>query len=321
MTSDGKSPDEWNYKKWEFLVGQQPAKILNDFFLEMHGYLEEEELRKLPVVIVCSNNGLELQIPAGAMVSMIEYIPPEYHLLKAIDHAVISLYLWARTRASPYGRYPREAQAATTILPEFAKLELQVKEMFHDPDLVQRQLKILNVASIFQKKLAEAEAEEKYFHKVIDIAKDIQEITPLLMENAKDASIMQLNHLHSQVDKWQKHFSDSQWNELTVLVLGGPMPRIGEVTMQYFSHRTGKQPEHNEFFKCPVQIESEKKKSRRLIYAENIKDSEEAIKLLGKILVAESIGVDIFQDKNRLKYDLLAEAGLTHLLENCCDKK
>lgn len=56
---------------------------------------------------------------------------------------------------------------------------------------------------------------------------------------------------------------------------------------------------------------------RKLIYAENVKDIEEAFALLGEHNVAQVFGKDIFEQDNKMLYDLLAEEAAEWLQRKC----
>lgn len=149
----------------------------------------------------------------------------------------------------------------------------------------------------------------------------------MLLEVASEASYFQLDALHEQVQIWKKQIPTDDWNQLAAVIMGPSMPRIGEVTMQYFSRLTGKPLEvintnypwinSANYPKDDVQPS---KKGRRLVYAENIALEKDALDLLATHIIDEDIGSAFFNDKMRMHCDLLSEAA-SKRLEEKCDKE
>lgn len=122
-------------------------------------------------------------------------------------------------------------------------------------------------------------------------------VAPLVLANADDAAKLQLDMLHALVRRWRQELSPDEWQRLYVLVLGGKLPRAGNLQYAYFVEALG-----------PGSAD------RRVIYAEGIFDQPGALALLATIVTDRRAGVTFFADETRLERDLLSDAARAYLL-------
>lgn len=127
------------------------------------------------------------------------------------------------------------------------------------------------------------------------------------------------------MQSWKAQIPEEDWNRLAVVVTGASMPRIGEVTMQYFARLTGKPMEilgaknypWINGVNYPTDDVTPAKRNRRLVYAENIFTEDAALNLLATTIIDEEIGKAFFDDNMRMHCDLLAESASKRLKEKC----
>lgn len=122
-------------------------------------------------------------------------------------------------------------------------------------------------------------------------------VAPLLLANADDAARLQLDGLHALAQRWRQELTPEEWHRLYVLVLGGKLPRAGNLQYAYFVEALG-----------PGSAD------RRVIYAEGIFDQAGALALLATIVTDRRAGVAFFADETRLERDLLSDAAQAYLL-------
>src|SRR5262249_23698126 len=116
-----------------------------------------------------------------------------------------------------------------------------------------------------------------------------REMASRVIEHATDAARAQLDTTHQQMTKWRGQLSADEWKALHVVIIGSPMPRKGNLAVQYFSRLLG-----------------EKGEGLRIVYAESLWDESKALNLLAVSLVDSNMAVDFFNDEMRMHIDLLA---------------
>ncbi len=124
----------------------------------------------------------------------------------------------------------------------------------------------------------------------------MRKLTPLLMANAAAAARAALDMLDHQVRAWKAELTPQEWNELTVIVVGRQLPRKDNMAVQYFARLLGQSGE-----------------GKRLIYAEGLGDEPRSLDLLATHRVDTQIGIDFFNDPNRMARDLLSDATRDYL--------
>src|SRR5262249_19028007 len=121
-------------------------------------------------------------------------------------------------------------------------------------------------------------------------------MAPLVMANAADAARADLDALHRLVRQWKAEMPAGDWDRLTVIVMGRPLPRKDNLAVQYFARLRG-----------------ERGGGRRVVYAESLFDEPKAVDLLATRLVDTQIGEDFFGDPTRMHRDLLGDAAGEYL--------
>jgi hypothetical protein len=160
-----------------------------------------------------------------------------------------------------------------------------------DPEQVARQRKILGACRRWLDSVVEARRcprEERVAF--------TRRMTPWVMSNAAEAARVELDALHRQVTLWRAQMSPEEWQRLSVVILGSPLPRRDNLAVQYFARLLGEPGE-----------------GRRIIYAESIHDESKALDLMATRAVDTGIGVDFFNDPLRMHRDLLADAARDYL--------
>jgi hypothetical protein len=97
--------------------------------------------------------------------------------------------------------------------------------------------------------------------------------------------------MHRQVFQWKSEMTGAEWERLHVIVMGSPLPRRGNLTLQYFTRL--------------LELKTE---SNRLVYTESVFEEGRALNILGTHLLDTDIGAAFFDDPARMYRDLLADA-------------
>jgi hypothetical protein len=116
------------------------------------------------------------------------------------------------------------------------------------------------------------------------------------MANVADAARAELDALHALVGRWRADMPAGEWDRLTVIVMGRPLPRKDSLAVQYFSRLLGEPGE-----------------GRRVVFAESLFDESKALDLLATRVVDTQLGVDFFDDPMRMHRDLLGDAARDYL--------
>ncbi len=125
-----------------------------------------------------------------------------------------------------------------------------------------------------------------------------QKIKPQLWENVNNAAKAQINLVNQVVMNWKKKMTKTEWQNLTVVVMGVHGARTNNLLMQYFS----------KVLNIPMY-------SEHLIYAECIKpESDQAgLNLYAHVKMDADLAEAVFQDRVRMERDVLGDVAATHL--------
>ena len=260
-----------------------PLLNLNNASRMFYTLAKQQTLAKSgPVMIVV---GDDLVLRKGEKRTQAKVIPEIYHTLKTFDHIPLALdiALTAHTGESPLGEdFLNELRiiAACSRPPESGSTGSG-----STLNNTARQKTIIAacpplVDSVLDKRQC-LPAEHMAF---------TRKMTPLLMANASAAARAALDSLHHQVFKWKGQLTPQDWNDLTVLVIGRQLPRKDNLAVQYFARLLGQPGE-----------------GKRLIYAKGLGDEPRTLDLLATHLVDTQIGIDFFNDPNRMARDLLSD--------------
>jgi hypothetical protein len=118
----------------------------------------------------------------------------------------------------------------------------------------------------------------------------------MVMQNVDDAVADQLLAIDMQVRQWRKQLGPERWQELSVVVVGGHMPRERNTTMQYFAKA--------------LRV---KREGARLYYCEGLSEESDGLNLVGTHILDRKIAVAFFKDEWRMHRDLLSDGAAKYL--------
>lgn len=278
----------------EVKAATDPLLALNDASRSAYRRAKERALARTgPVIFVEGDN---LVLKHGDRRTEARFTPDVYHTLKTVSHIPLALDVML-TRVLDGGR------VGDDLLDELHRYRglivgarERVQTLGLEPGQSRRQAEIIGGALEFidaltRSRTCEPGARAAFTHRM----------TPLVMANTADAARADLDALHQLVSRWRDQTPADDWNKLTVIVLGRPLPRRDNLAVQYFSRLLGEPGE-----------------SERVVYAESLFDEPMALDLLATRLVDTQVGLDFFGDPARLRRDLLGDAAkeyLDHLLE------
>jgi hypothetical protein len=241
-----------------------------------------------PVIFV---EGDDLVLKRGTDRTKIRYIPEVYHLLKAVSHVVLAIdvTLAAHADENPLGdEVIKDLRDYRTLLgPVVEKLDSSGL----DGEQRLRCRTILDQSAAFLDAVIERRANAQ-----ADRVAYTRRMWPFVTMNGASAARAALDSLHRQVGLWRAELSPEEWKRLTVVVMGMQLPRKGNLAVQYFARLLGEPGE-----------------GRRIIYAESLFDEPRALDLLATHLVDTQVGIDFFNDPQRMKRDLLSDAAEQYL--------
>lgn len=285
---------------------------LNGVFRANYSTQKKEALAKLPVIIIAKGDFLILY--HKGIRTEVKYLPSAYHRHKEVSHIPVLLYLIVQDKTNL-------SDSKLAELNELRKAIVHIQETLDNNAYAD--LEISNSKDILKRCL------DFIDNKIHPNTKAVENQTiffkklgPLLLKNAAEASFLQLDALNTQVQAWKKEIPREDWNRIAVVVMGPQMPRVGEVTMQYFARLTGKQMEKGNstadwLNQTPQLVNDPNKRQRRLVYAESLRTEEEALGLLATHIIDEDIGRVFFDDEMRMQCDLLSEGASKRLKEKC----
>jgi hypothetical protein len=115
---------------------------------------------------------------------------------------------------------------------------------------------------------------------------------PVLLRLMHEATRLQLESLHTCVERALEPLTAAEREELYVVVTGDHQARSRSFAMQYFKQRL-REPDHTE---------------ERVAYAEGVTDEHEAFELVGTRRLDHWVAAAFFGDRKRLQRDLLGDS-------------
>ena len=271
-----------------------PLLVLNEASRAAYRRAKERALARIgPVIFVEGDN---LVLKHGDCRTEARFTPDVYHSLKAVSHIPLTLDVML-TRVRDDGRVDDDLRDE---LQRYRELIVGARERVQTlgltPAQSRRQAEIISgslefIDALTRSRTCEPGARAAFIHRM----------TPLVMANTTDAALADLDALNRLVSRWRDQMPAGDWNKLTVIVMGRPLPRRNNLAVQYFAR-----------------ILDEPGESERIVYAESLFDEPRALDLLATHLVDTRIGLDFFDDPTRMRRDLLGDAAkayLDHLLE------
>ena len=265
----------------EPIAPDDPLLRLNASFRKAHAAARKEMLSKCgPVVLVDGDNLILLRKDKRVEG---RGIAPTYHILKAVAHAPVAVQILL----TPYGDAAIGAERLAG-LKEYHEQLTQAEKALAGRGLSEAQVdRSKRILSNCQKFVAGViKAGRATNEEVIGFTR---EMSPLVIAHATDAARAQLDTTHEQMKKWRGQLTAEEWKALHVVIIGSPMPRKGNLAVQYFARLLG-----------------EKGEGLRILYAESLWEEAKALNLLGVSLVDSSMATAFFNDKLRMHIDLLA---------------
>jgi hypothetical protein len=221
----------------------------------------------------------------------VPYVPAVYHALKSVAHIPLALDVML----APHADEDPLDGAVLSELREYRDLiaaaEATLGAHGLDPEQLERQRKLIAACLRFLDAVVATRrcppADRRAF---------TRRMTPLVMANVAEAARAELEALHRQVSSWRSNLMAEEWANLSVVILGSPLPRKENLTVQYFARLLGEPGE-----------------GRRITFAESIRDEPKALDLMATRTLDTAIGVDFFNDPLRMHRDLLADAAKEYL--------
>jgi hypothetical protein len=263
---------------------------LNDASRAAYRRAKQEALARTgPVILV---EGDKLVLSSGGRRIEVRFTPDLYHALKAVAHVPLALDVML-------GSVPEGEPLGDELLGDLRRyrgLIAGARERVRTlggltPAQARRQEEILSgslgfIDAVVGSRACGRGARTGYARRM----------APLVMANAADAARADLDALHRLVRHWKEGMPAGDWDRLTVLIMGRPLPRTGNLAVQYFARLLGEPGE-----------------GRRVVYAESVFDEPKALDLLATRLVDTRVGEDFFGDPARMHRDLLSDAARAYL--------
>jgi hypothetical protein len=269
---------------------------LNQEFLKAHADARKEACDKLEsehLVLRYAFGSLEARYKGKDLLGgPVNILPPEYHPIKDVSHAVLLAALLFQSAPTEDGARATsilsamdaalaqldDATSPTTKLIPSARLPAQ-----------KRILKTTREAVLaFSQGKLDDKGQRAFFAKV----------RPDLDENIRSVSGAFLSELHRRVEEARKKVDDPKaWSNLVVVVGSAHQARAREIGVQYFE-RLLKEP-----------VGEGARNENRLVVSESLWSAADQLGLLATHLVDQTSGELVFGDPLRLQWDVLADSG------------
>lgn len=288
-----------------YFTMQQLCTTINDKSIAIHQRMKDDLLSHRPVIMVVVGDHIRLIDNIRGTQDTIRHIPETWHWLKTIAHIGL---------VATYSTDPTVADKA--VLREHINNICTLRETMDKFPEEMRKIQ----ESILDQSAAILDFQKQSPDSILHVEQLIQN----MKLNLEFATQLQLDSLHSIVQNWKALFTSDQWDQVAVVVTGGHQPRAGDITMQYFCRLTGKPLESfGSFAKAgygtlwtPTAEEQSRKKSRVLVYAENITTFDAAIEVLKQNLLSMYASGPLL-GQIHLDFDVLADAAFKRLHEKC----
>lgn len=269
---------------------------LNDSFRTAYAEAMKEDTSAAgPVIIV--GGGKATLLDAGKKVEEVEYLPPQYGILKTLDHVPLAIFVMLVNHTdSPLS--DDKVKELESFKKAASSASAKAGQLGLSPEAAERARNLLSVAGNFIDKVTSSLRVSR-----AELNSFARQCEPVLMDNAYDAVSIELGGLDKQVMDWKKGMSAAEWDNLHVVVMGGHMARQQEREMQYFQMLLG-----------------EREEGRRIVYFEGSSDIDSAVDLLAKHILDASIGDAFFADPMRMHRDVLSDAARRYLQEHMADQ-
>jgi hypothetical protein len=276
------------------LPASDPLAALNAGFRAAYAGLREKVLAQTdPIIVqfgdrlVLLRHGVRTEAPA---------LSKRYHELKAVAHVPLAVYVLLVSSAGS-----KLDAAALDRLRQYRGSVVEARGSLEgrgfNPRQRERQLRMMDRSLGFIDTVLRTGMVSKSTLRLFtrNEREDIR-------ANAYEAAEDQILAMDKQMRAWLADMTPQERKRLRVVVGAAHMPRVGNLTMQYFSVALG-QPYEGRY-----EQESVKHNDSRLVYGESRFDEQGALKVLATHFLDADIGVHFFDDPDRMHRDLLADA-------------
>ncbi len=266
-----------------------PLVTLNNAFRSVYHHTMQKTLEHGGPVILAVGDNLVLR--RGSSRQEVHYTPLLYHLVKDLAHTPLAL----DALLIPHEDAEVLAEAVLAELRELRRLidaaEPALAGHGLDAEQVDRGRRIYAGCREFIDSVLQA----RRCPRGVRVA-FARRMHPAVMRNVGDAARAEIDALHARVTAWRKELTPEEWKSLRVVILGSAPPRNQSLTVQYFARLLGEPGE-----------------GPRIIYAESVRDEEQARDILARHEVDTVIGADFFNDPTRMHRDVLCDAARDYL--------
>jgi hypothetical protein len=145
---------------------------------------------------------------------------------------------------------------------------------------------------------------------------ELRTIEKPLHDLINEAARIRLAALHVEVQQIQSTIDLEDWKKVCVVIMGPPMPREGELSMQYFEKILKTKASEK---KCPfaraLTSTAHLYNEQRLIYAESIYEEDKALDLITTHICDAEVGRALLNDESAMRADVLKDAAKSCLKE------
>jgi hypothetical protein len=268
---------------------RDPFTTLNDASRITYRLAKNAALARAGTVILVEGDDLVLK--RGSQRTQVRFIPEIFHLLKAVSHVTLAIdvTLAAHTDENPLSDHTlKDLRDYCALLPPVLD---KLDSSGLDGEQRVRARTILEQSMAFLTTVIERRGCTQS-----DRIAFARRMWPLITMNGESAARAALDSLHHQVSLWKRELREEEWKNVVIVVMGSQLPRRGNLAVQYFARLLGQSGE-----------------GRRIIYAESLFEEPRALDLLATHLVDSRIGVEFFNDPERMKRDLLSDAAQQYL--------
>ena len=267
---------------------EPPIAALNQFFRQVYGSARQAEIDNPGPTIIATGDQLTLLVDGSRYVGT--SIDPRYHDLKAIAHVPLAIYcIVGASLDQPLA--DEEINSLKELRTLIEAVEDSVDTTFEEPNMRRRQKRILRRCDEF---IAHATSAGRASS--ADVNALVETLRPDLMKGVAESVRLRLDNYHRQMLAWRQMLSQEQFQQLTVLIPGAPLPRKNNLTVQYFAKLFGQEGE-----------------GPHIIYAESRYDEQDVMELLGTHHLDSKIGQVFFDNSTRMNRDLLGPSASTYL--------
>jgi hypothetical protein len=272
--------------------GQLEAALdqVNEQFHEAYDGARSQAKHECPVFVLLADTLVVFHRDARRE---LRYTPDAFHMLKAITHVPVALYAELQ-RSDPSDVTSRERleKLQNRMRSSREKLDTDRERLgWSEPTWRDVDTTLQSCTALLELAMTgPAQAALDAF---------AQTLGPVLLRLTHDATRIQLESLHACVEKALAAMSESEREELHVVVTGDHQARARSLGMQYFRMRLAES----------AQVEE------RVAYAEGTSDETEAFELVGTRRLDHALAAAFFGDRKRLQRDILGDSAAALLRE------